>query len=344
MSFAFGFTNDDSSDDELTPVTQQAQAPPARALDTFSIPEDKHPQRHTLESICSTLINVRITFDNYTTPGGNLIYRRELFDVKHQIMSEDNCNTSDLLLDEQSDLQRNIYEGGFKSWECSYDAVDQLAASEQQDQFTSVLEYGCGTALPSCFLLLRKFTTGDTKNKLRITLSDFNFDVLRLVTIANLIINWASTLPVEKLHALTTSEENPVFNNDEVLITQELINEFITQLQQFNIELDFISGSWGREFNQLVTSLTNIDFIITSETIYSPEILPIVAESIVEILQSSLNGKCLVAAKNIYFGVGGSVIEFVNYFNRINCDRFKVEVQEINDSQLKRSLIMIEKK
>ncbi|EGW32343.1 uncharacterized protein SPAPADRAFT_61422 [Spathaspora passalidarum NRRL Y-27907] len=344
MSFSFGFTNDDLSGDELDQSSTPSQPPQARALDTLVTPKENLPQRHTLAQLCSTLLNVRITFDNYTTPGGNLIYRRELFDVKHQIMSEDEGSTQlgEMLLDEQSDLQRNVYEGGFKSWECAYDAVDKLASG--QVEMSSVLEYGCGTALPSCFILLRKFTSGD-KNSLRITLSDFNYDVLRLVTLPNLIINWASTLPVEKLHALTTSEENPVFNNDEVLLTQQLIQEFTSALNEFNIELDFISGAWGNQFNELVTSQTSVDFMISSETIYSPDILPVVAESIVEIL-SRTNGtaKCMVAAKNIYFGVGGSVIEFVNYFDKVSESKFIMEVEEINDSQLKRSLVMIEKK
>ena len=63
----------------------------------------------------------------------------------------------------------------------------------------------------------------------------------------------------------------------------------------------------------------------------------------------------IIAAKNIYFGVGGSLIEFLNYFNQItkndnddddNDDHqgqgFNVSVEEINDSQLKRSLVYID--
>ncbi|KAG7666116.1 uncharacterized protein J8A68_000372 [[Candida] subhashii] len=366
MSFSFGFTKDDFSDDEidesslLQPTQLQSEQhlnqPHQNPLDTLIIDPKSAPQLHTLDSILSKLENVRISFDNYTTPiGQSLVYRRELFDVKHQIMTEDDQGQEDgsnreklneLLIEENnSDLQKNEYEGGFKSWECAYDTVDKLCNLIENegflDQVKSVLEFGCGTSLPSCLILMKKLQLKN-KNEMNLILSDFNYDVLRLVTLPNILIHWASTLPVEQLHNLTTSEQNPVFHNDEILITPLLIQEFKNSLQLFNINISFVSGSWGRQFNKLIQE-ANIDFIISSETIYSRETLPIVAESIKEILSNSQanNSRCLLAAKNIYFGVGGSVIEFLNYFNKIKTDKFQVEVEEINDSQLKRSLVNI---
>ena len=180
-------------------------------------------------------------------------------------------------------------------------------------------------------------------------LSDFNYDVLRLVTVPNLIIHWASTLEPSKLNELCVSQptgdlemDAPILNNDEVLITEPLINEFTNQLSEYNVKLLFVSGSWGRQFNSLLNG-TPIDLIISSETIYSPDSLPIVAESLIEILTQSdvPKSSCLIASKNFYFGVGGSVTEFVNYLKNKKLEKISLGVNEIHDSQLKRSLITL---
>ncbi|KAK6205400.1 uncharacterized protein RJT21DRAFT_79785 [Scheffersomyces amazonensis] len=365
MSFAFGFTEEDFSDDELDhskfPKTTNSENIPRNnsktpALDKLSsYIEDKHlPQIHSFSELLSSLKDVRITFDNYYTPRGkNLVYRRELFDVKHQIMTEDkseiDSDANTILIDENSsDLQKNVYEGGFKSWECSYDVIDKLSESinvENSDdsllnKFNSFLDLGCGTSLPSCYLFLQILQQKSTNKK--IILADFNYDVLRLVSLPNLLIHWASTLPVEKLYELTTSEENPTFNNDEILITDRLINEFTHDLQTRDIELVFISGSWSKQFNSKIEYL-KVDYIISSETIYSLDSLPIVAECLIEILESTGNGQALIAAKNIYFGVGGSIIEFLRYFDEIKGKLFTSKIEEINESQLRRSIVTITK-
>ncbi|CAI5756912.1 unnamed protein product [Candida verbasci] len=346
MSFSFGFTNQDLDNDEIdisneSNITNPKEIP--NALSSFKVSQQNLPVQHSLSSILSTLKNVRISFDNYTTPGGNIIYRRELFDVKHQIMSEDENNNiliNDLLIHENhSDLKSNIYEGGFKSWECAYDTVDELSKLGQDLFSKNILEMGCGTSLPSSYIILKKL---ENKNKqpLKLILSDFNFDVLRLVTIPNLVIHWASTIEPKLLYELTTTENDNRFNNDELLITEDLINRFEKDLDEYSIDVKFISGSWGNEFNQMIEK-DDINFIISSETIYSPEMLPIIAESINEILEKSNYGYALIAAKNIYFGVGGSIIEFLNYMNSIQNAKFEIQVKEINDSQLKRSIINI---
>lgn len=362
MSFSFGFTNDDFSDDDIEDAVNVNSVPDSNdnPLDKLSetIDESSYPKMHTLESILHTLNGVRLTFDNYTTPiGKNIIYRRELFDVKHQIMCEDDNSanhgvTSDVLIGDSNvvDLKKNVYEGGFKSWECSYDMVDELSNMMNNGKlmYKNLVEFGCGTALPTCFLLMKRFQVQD-KTGANYILSDFNYDVLRLVTVPNLIIHWASTLEPSKLNDLCISQptENletdaPILNNDEVLITESLIHEFMKQLSEFNVKLLFVSGSWGRQFNSLLNNIP-IDLVISSETIYSPETLPIVAESLIEILTQSNVPKssCLIASKNFYFGVGGSVTEFVNYLKNRKLERISLDVNEIHDSQLKRSLITL---
>ncbi|KAK6455632.1 uncharacterized protein RJT20DRAFT_48641 [Scheffersomyces xylosifermentans] len=360
MSFSFGFTKEDLSDDEIeeSNVGSSGQMCNAegvsQSLIAFSerIEEAHLPKIHTIESLLSTLRNVRLTFDNYTTPiGKNVIYRRELFDVKHQVMTEDdeeNAKVNEILINtNNNDLEKRVYEGGFKSWECSYDTVDKLSnllkpkSDSILTNYSSFLDFGCGTSLPTSYLIMEKF---QSKNKRPSTfiLSDYNYDVLRLVSLPNIIIHWASTVDPEKLHNITTNEDIPAQQNDELLLTDRLLEEFLIDLKEYNINLVFISGSWGTQFNDLIEPL-NVDFIITSETIYSLETLPVVAGSIISILSKSKanEGHALIAAKNIYFGVGGSVVEFLNYFNKVKSGNFIVNVEEVNDASLKRSIIGI---
>lgn len=56
--------------------------------------------------------------------------------------------------------------------------------------------------------------------------------------------------------------------------------------------------------------------VLASETIYSPAALSTFTEALIGILKSVRIGKGMVAAKRVYFGVGGSV------------DAFKVECRE----------------
>jgi hypothetical protein len=55
------------------------------------------------------------------------IPRRELFDIRLQLMAEDEPEAENLISNlNKSDLRTNVYEGGFKSWECSFDLARLL--------------------------------------------------------------------------------------------------------------------------------------------------------------------------------------------------------------------------
>lgn len=336
MGFSFNFETLALSDDELIEqedhqiVHDEIEDPPAQD----SAPQQS-PLVHSLKSVLETLKDVKVTFDDYTTTGGNIVYRRQLFDVRHQLMCEDDGQEVDLkqilINDNDTDLKANIYEGGFKSWECSYDVIDYMARSLSDGLTTSLfLDLGCGTALPSCFLFT-EHTRRHVEN-VKYILSDYNYDVLRLVTVPNLLIHWASTLDPTLIHQLTHTEDGPESNHDELLITEGLIQAFLQDLEKRQCTIKLISGSWGREFNDLVKE-DRIDYMVSSETIYSPQTLPLVAETILEVKAATT----LVAAKNIYFGVGGSVVEFLQCLRNSRVNNF--QVHEVG--QLKRSIIHI---
>lgn len=82
------------------------------------------------------------------------IPRRELFDVRIQLMAEDDepeaparANSTAGPMLGQDDIKTSIYEGGLKSWECALDLVTLLASEEayfqnsgKEDEIAYVLE------------------------------------------------------------------------------------------------------------------------------------------------------------------------------------------------------------
>ena len=56
--------------------------------------------------------------------------RRELFDIRAQLMAEDqDYGQSPPIGLSTDDITPNIYEGGFKTWECSVDLASFLAGT-----------------------------------------------------------------------------------------------------------------------------------------------------------------------------------------------------------------------
>lgn len=344
MGFTFGFTANDVSDDEFegsaVPVLADTRTAEVSAAVVASV-----PKLHDLSDILQTLHNVRISFDTYETPKGNIVYRREFFDIKHQAMTEEDGQSSEVqhilvgLGDQEVDLKTNVYEGGFKLWECSYDLVDKLQQQYASGEFAfeSCLELGCGTSLPTCYLLHLLLTNKQTNKKF--VLSDFNYEVLRLVTVPNLIIHWASTVDPETLLSLM-DPEIPL-NSNELLLTPALLASFTSQLNQSDIQISLISGSWGLEFTNLVAPFSP-DLILTSETIYSLDTMPILLSVIIELLEKQKSYLALIAAKHYYFGVGGSINDFTQRLSSVKPSTMKVDSIGTGLGQLKRDIVRLQ--
>jgi protein-histidine N-methyltransferase len=254
------------------------------------------------------------------------------FSFTHQRLTITTNNIKD------SDLQTNIYEGGFKTWECSLDLVryllDRGPRKDLDDivRVAHVLEMGCGSALPS--LLLFQYAV---KNRLSqyFTLTDYNADVLRLVTVPNLLLAWIGALTEEEEAKLFEGVEggNPLKNgedNGELYINPELLAAFRGVLASTGITLTLISGSWipTPSFLALVPSTQELDtFILGSETIYSPASLRAFTAAIAALMQRVRTGKTVVAAKRVYFGVGGSVDGFRQECAEKGCVAYEVDFE-----------------
>ncbi|AGO11547.1 AaceriADL242Wp [[Ashbya] aceris (nom. inval.)] len=372
MSFSFGFANAELSDDELLPTpfvadnegVQERPNTLANPLDAEWLKSTDIPQPAVvpLDKLLESLDDVRLSFEEVQTPQQAIkLFRRELFDVKHQLMSEDNAESDspdqraelDILMGETNeDVRKNVYEGGLKSWECSLDLVDFLS-SQGPKSWPRVAELGCGTALPSQYIF-SQYLRQESHLGLRLLLSDYNESVLRLATLPNLIIAWAKqVLSQEQWAALQqTRDENIAIMEDELQLTQELLSAFRDDLKQKNIELYFISGTWSRSFLDLLKEIGWTPspelLLLTSETIYQPETLPVIAELLLELISESLRGgypfKAYTAAKDIYFGVGGSVAEFEQYVSSKTRERslpLQLTTHKVN-AGLKRSIVAIE--
>lgn len=104
-----------------------------------------------------------------------------------------------------SDLIRGVYEGGFKTWECSIDLVQWLSTLPKQEITNkSVLELGCGSALPSLYLLEKSFNN-------KVDVQDYNDQVIRLITLPNILLN--TMLTPQQQQQKSTNKENEIEND-----------------------------------------------------------------------------------------------------------------------------------
>lgn len=351
MSFRFNFGTADS-DSDPDPDPDPANSPLPASTTAATTTESIQPCLHTLASLLPTLPqNISYTFG----PAHTRLPRRELYDVRMQLMAEDSSlslpSSSPPSLSSSSstaavavglgneDIRTRVYEGGLKSWECSLDLCLHLLSSpfiplisrSNSDSGTRtrtgkrgrVLELGCGTALPSLGIF-QSMLQGEEDGKdgeMELVLADYNADVLRLVTLPNLLLVWAATTRGELLED----------EGGDLHVSLQLRDEFERDLQRRRISLRFISGAWGHRFLQLLLpqgsggeeEREGFDLVLASETIYSPSSTPEFTSVLLRSLKKP-GGKALVAAKRIYFGVGGSVEDFVGLVDRLGLGQYSV--------------------
>lgn len=247
-----------------------------------------------------------LTIPNVALP----IYKRTLADVKFQMAEQDTLQQQQHAGDEDqkvldmlnltgnSDLVRGVYEGGFKTWECSIDLVQWLSSlPDEATQGKQVLEIGCGSALPSLYLLARHRSNV-------VDVQDYNDQVIRLITLPNILLNTILS-PQEPTAALANGDlvdepsssddddddnnnndddgtkdgeedeeekdqvmEDPVTCDAEAEIPADKVPDMLQQLQQ---RTKAFIGDWEGLPAQLTRKY---DMLITSETIYAEHSLP----------------------------------------------------------------------
>jgi protein-histidine N-methyltransferase len=253
---------------------------------------------------------------------------------------------------ENGDLSSGVYEGGFKTWECALDLaslllgpMSRLPLDPHVGQDWEIIELGAGSAIPSLAILgdfLRQRATGGNshgRGNLRFTLCDYNVDVLRLATAPNVFLNYF--FAVGNASSSSSSSSPRKAGEDEGDIDLEeigaeaLVADTVKGLLAHNVTINFISGAWGSDFVDIVTSHPDSSsatsstppsgpsnlLILASETIYSPASIRNFSRTIIALLRTHQQrhhttntgtgtAKAWVAAKKVYFGVGGGVDEF----------------------------------
>ncbi|KAH0498722.1 hypothetical protein TgHK011_005961 [Trichoderma gracile] len=360
MAFSFGFSGDDIDAELINEPQPQPQpqlqtdsaSQPPSSYSAFPVagkpqlPATLHPLSSLLAQLPSKIAYDTLAIDltndipNDSTPYYNSptlsLPRRELWDVRVQLMAEDDDVLSGPSGEDRvddgglgkHDVKTGIYEGGFKSWESSIDLVRVLAA---QDELTAaqkasslrVIELGCGTALPSLALftwIMHRQSRSQWPQPFpcSLILADYNPSVLRLVTLPNFLLAWA----------LHNAAREPVLADafsieGELELSPSIVQAFETFLSSSGIQLSFISGAWSPEFINCLYGLPAFSsdspaprtLMIGAETIYSPFALQAFAQTVFAVLDrekaSGATAAAYVAAKRLYFGVGGSLDDFI---------------------------------
>ncbi|CAJ2501023.1 Uu.00g038760.m01.CDS01 [Anthostomella pinea] len=334
--FSFSFSGDDIDDEGQAgpgPGPGPSHGNEASALASSSasafpvagkpvLPATRHDLSDMLSKLPSKIAYSTLDVD-LDGNGSIRLPRRELWDVRVQLMAEEDAGETEPGLGKH-DVKTGVYEGGFKSWESSVDLVKVLHSSNpffaDAARVPRIIELGCGTALPSLALFHWALSVRTAKYPpISIVLADYNPTVLQLVTLPNFILTWA-------LHQRTQfAFLNEAFSTEgELELTPEVLTAFQTYLLGANFSLLFFSGGWSAEFVDLVTSadipaaetdLKQVTIIIGAETIYSPFALGAFTQTIFSLMEHDKakghEAEALVGAKKLYFGVGGSLDDFV---------------------------------
>lgn len=137
------------------------------------------------------------------------------------------------------------------------------------------------------------------------TLADYNDSVLRLVTLPNLILAWAACTKQSDFPTPVLDDAS----RDDLELSPELIRRFAADMQSRNITLHFLSGPWSPALAELIPA-SGVEMgtvILAAETIYSPESTEAFVNLLCVLLKRAKMSKAMIAAKRMYFGVGGSV-------------------------------------
>ncbi|KIV85754.1 hypothetical protein PV11_01414 [Exophiala sideris] len=344
MSFAFGFSGDDIEDED----DLQEQDVLATKVSNYKISDEDQqsaktipPKWYSFEDLLSSLPS-QLSYNTVTVhtrpaantsqdsanvgPNRTTIHRRSLFDIRQQLMAEADPSAhseADTLLSglENGDLTSGIYEGGFKTWECSLDLAT-LVTNLDFTQDWHIIELGAGSAVPS-LAVLRSFLTARQTGTLKFTLCDYNEDVLRLCTAPNILLNYLQQ--ISRHSAPRNDDEDEEGDLDIEELGDTFLQDAIQDMHSRNLSFDFISGGWGESFLELTPSLADRSvntLILASETIYSPSSIRVFTDMLVRLLRryTPRTAKAWVAAKKVYFGVGGGVDEFLGELRSYNAE------------------------
>jgi protein-histidine N-methyltransferase len=123
----------------------------------------------------------------------------------------------------------------------------------------------------------------------------------------------------------------------EVELTSSLREAFMRDLASRGIQIRFFAGGWST-FAPLLSSpsskheITPFSLVLSSETVYERTTMPVLVRLLKQVLpysEEENRARCLVAAKVLYFGVGGGIPDFVKETERMGGKVTKVWKQDV---------------
>ena len=135
------------------------------------------------------------------------------------------------------------------------------------------------------------------------------------------------------------------FAHGDLEVTPALITKFKEKLKTLGVTITLVSGSWlpTSRLLSLVPSAPDLNtFVLASETIYSPASLSAFTEAMSELMKRVTDGKAVVAAKRVYFGVGGSVDGFREECARKGCVTSDIAFDGLESNGVRRCLLEVQ--
>lgn len=310
MSFSFGFQGEEYSDEEAEGAEASlTESTRALQIDSNNVPLEQS-KKHSLEFLINSF-PLTIAYSTLSLNESLSLPRRELWDIKHQIMSgseevgEEKNQEEVMRFMGSDDVIKGVYEGGFKTWECSIDLAAKVVKAKEllEGVALTIVELGCGTSIPMLALFLA-ILQRNSRQRYRLIVQDYNLSVLQLSSIPNLFLVWS-------YHTQQEMDPSGWENDGELDASPDKVKLFLDDLERRQITIEGISGAWGGDLSDTIGH-NQADLILASETIYESRNLT----SFVDVIQSCLKGRALIAAKSVYFGVGGGIEEFTKETRR----------------------------
>ncbi|KAL8643170.1 MAG: hypothetical protein Q9228_000232 [Teloschistes exilis] len=315
-AFKFGFGGEDIDDDSIEqddehPIPEPTtEVPTSRKGKEVAASTQTELLKYGLGETALSQLPSTLSYNIIQVPTSKGAYielgRREYFDIRTQWLAERPMDPDAPLAfpSVTHDVVPEVYEGGLKTWEGSFDLACYL--STHLGLFLDLM-LGCGTALPSLTLLYHLLSTPPVENPPRRTFvfGDLNPAVIDLATLPNLVLTYATQRGLIPL------------NPGDLDIDPSLVSSFEAALEERNIDLQAVVGSWCSDYASLALwdTLPGRVLILAAETIYSPSSTCAFTKTVMDIMRRSKKRgeavQALVAAKKVYFGVGGGVDEFL---------------------------------
>ena len=235
-------------------------------------------------------------------------------DLLHEELEGEQVHQDVTALMGVSDLLPDVYEGGFKVWECARDLMEVLLDLSRSGELSlagvAVLEAGCGAGLPAVLAM--------QLGARHLVLQDYNPSVLRTVTMP--------TVQLNDLWAHAEAGAIRFISGDWACVSRLLVDEQHAEEVADPIA-DVASGTACPNGRPIATDSRSdsqrraparqaedpcgkegFDVLLSADTLYSAS----AGRRLWQLVQEQLRpgGTALIAAKSYYFGCGGSVADF----------------------------------